>query len=343
MPAIIFTKKSLAFVTLFLFIFLSVLTVLFITTNRQASENLTKETLARQLRLTQAGAINIESFMAVAGRSAILLSQNISLGNDGKARQKVLDQYVVDRLGSPVAGVILIDQKGIVIAGATREMSSSVGTNLSDREYFTWAKTASPGALYIGEPTISRVGATKGKQIIVFATPVFRNGKFDGTLAIATELQLFIDNYVSSIFPTPVFSTYLLDSQGTIIAAPNEMIGENIFTVLEQRPFFGSEIIAAEFGRILKNEESGALETIFPQGNTAILTRTLVTYSNIKAISENKQSFELIITTPQNSIVSLTAPIYIQEITMLIGIFFAVLVIFILIFTKIESTSKSSL
>lgn len=334
MPSFCLSKKAVLILSLFLFISLSVIIAIFIVTNQRATEHLIKATMERQWKLTEAGASNIESFMAVAGRSVVLLGQNYELVTERDRRQALLDKYVADRVETPIVGPIVTDEKGIVTANSSRDKSSAVGVNLSDRDYFQWAKTAAPGSLFITKPTLSRLGFSKGKQIILFATPIFKEGKFQGVLAISTMLELFGRTYLDIVFPEP-FSVYLLDSQGTVLVAPNEMTGANIYEALKQNPFIGSELLSAQFRKIIENHEAGGIQTLLPQGAENKLTRTLATYSPIKT-PDNKQVWELIVLSPESSIVSLTAPIYIQEITVLIGIFFLVLVVFVLIFSRIK-------
>lgn len=334
MPSFYFSKRAFVLIFLLLFIFLSIIGVVLISTNQQAVNDLVRATLDRQARLTQAGADNIESFLTVAGRSVVLLSQSYDLLNQGETRQTLLDQYVKNRLETPVVGVVLTDAKGKVVANASRDFSSAVGIDLSDRDYFRWAQTASPNTVYLTKPTISRLGVSKNKSVLLIAAPVFREDKFYGVVVISTILDMFGNSYLKTVFPEP-FAIYLLDSQGIILSAPNDMSGLNIFEILKENPFFGSELLSDQFEQVIASDQAGGITGILPQGRDNTLTRTLISYAPIHT-PDGSQSWRLIVTSPESSIVSLTAPIYIQEISLLVGIFFLVLLIFVLIFSKVR-------
>ncbi len=332
MSVILSSKKGLLILSSFLLVLISIVVVIPIATNQRATNNLVQATLARQTDLTKAAANNIEAFMTVTKNSVVLLSQNYELVTEGDKRQALLEQYVKDRAQSPIVGVVITDEKGIVEANATRTQSSGVGVDLSDRDYFTWAKTASAGSVFISEPTISRLGASSGKEVLLFATPIFKNQQFQGALVISSTLEMFGNSYVQSIFQEP-FVVYMLDNSGTVLYAPDIDPGTNYFDLLKQKPFFGSEFLASQLKLVYEADQSGGMQAILPLGEDSKLTRSLVSYAQIST-PDNSQSWVLVVIAPESSIVSLTAPIYIQEITIIISIFFVILIVIIMIMMR---------
>lgn len=69
-----------------------------------------------------------------------------------------------------IGGVVLTDRAGVVRFNSNVTGISDTGESLADRDYFSLAKSQKgPGEYFVGQPVVSRLGATKGKVIIPVA------------------------------------------------------------------------------------------------------------------------------------------------------------------------------
>jgi hypothetical protein len=324
MKAFLISKRFFIYLFIFVFILISVIVSIYLATDRRAAEELIKVSLNRQERLTEQTAATIGSFFSLSSRSIVLLGQNLSLIDDSNLRKKILDDFVTNLNVTPLVGVAVTDSNGIVVEHSTRTGITMLGVDLSDRGYFSLMKQAKPLDVYISKPEISKLGASKGKVISVLTTPVIAGGEFRGVISAAIVLEDLFDYYLRNAVPSN-YEVYLLDTDGTIHIFPDlSHVGHNIFDPKELTDT-SHDLFRDEYKKIVGTNQSGGVDTVLIKdfdGETA--QRSLLTYAPIR-LDDGKQTWFLILVSPVKDVLAFTAPIYIQQITLIVGVFFLLL------------------
>jgi hypothetical protein len=336
---IILRRKTFFNLMVFLVIFIGVFTSIYLSTSRSAVNSLTESALDRQLVLTQSGAATIESFLYLHGRSLVLLSNNQEITSQSPSKQELIDNFVDRRKHDGiVVDLGITDATGLITAYSGYTEKSWVtldnvideieNTNFSDRDYFQWALTAPRNDFYVTRPTRSRVGASNEQMVIFISSPIHSNGNFDGLVVTPVILDSLVERYLTTY--DPISEVYLFAEDGTILVVPTEidyLVGENIFDTLSQISFVGMELAKSGLEQILANPETGKINTIIPSTrNKGQLKEHLITYTPI-ILEENglKQRWTLVVVSPTTEVLGEVAPIYLHQLTLVIGIFFFLL------------------
>jgi len=318
----------------FLAIFIGVVFSTYVSTNKKTAENLIETSLYRQQQLTTLNAYNVKSFLNLSSKSMILLSQNLHQVSSNADRQELLDNLMQQLSLSPISGILITDANGVVKFKALETGISDLGTDVSDREYFTWAKQAKDGDVWISKPLISKLGASKGKSIAVVTTPIIIKDQFQGALVEAIVLEDFFRYYLGESIPL-YFDTYLIDSDGTIYVAPDSsLVGENIFQ-LAKAVDGGLDLFKTEFNKIKNSSVPGRTQAVLKVSGNDNPSRSLMSFAPISNMVGSNKWMLITISTPRAAL-ALTSPIYLQQISLIIGIFFFLLFSSILALKFIE-------
>ena len=194
-------------------------------------------------------------------------------------------------------GVILTDENGVVRFNVNVLGTSDAGGSVADRDYFRWAKTSGKeGAFFVGQPVISRLGASKGKVIVPVASPVYRTGEFRGVVVAAVELTPLTKRYLELMKISDSTEVYLLNQEGDLLYAPTaDVMGENVFEVLQARPFVGSKYLAGRLKSVLESGGEGKLWLVYRSPRSDSLQLRLGAYSPVAA---DGQKWLLVVTSP---------------------------------------------
>ena len=288
---------------------------------------LIEQMLHREQVIARSGANSIESFFLLSGRSLSSLAQDKKLPGRDQETQKALEEFMAVWKDSPIPGVVLVDEKGIVRFNANIYNKPDVGATVKDRDYFTWAKTAKEKEVYFGTPVISRVGASEGEYIVPVASPLISDGQFKGVLTAAVILSQLTNDYLQPLKISDQTEVYILDSQGVFISAlDGELIGKNVYQYLDENPFLGSAVLKEEFKKRVAEKGEGKLQVAWldTKGNSNIFSRKLLAYS---PFSLGKQSFFLAIVTPVDDALVYIGPIYMRQNVGFVISFLAVLMV----------------
>lgn len=317
---LLLSKKSFLYFLIFFVVAAGVLLAVYMGTNRNVSQALLTETIKRQLATTRTAAISVEEFIALSSRSLVLLAQTRQLTASSDERRQALDEYQRRREGTPITGVAVTDTKGLVVENSSLTGRQMVGIDLSDREYVVWASQAKEGETFVSKPVVSRLGASKGKEIITITTPLWENGRYQGALIAAITLEKFIDIYLSTFDPE-ISQAYLINANGDLLVSPNDSLaGKNIFTIIDESPIPGSNFLKTQIIDTMAKEEPGYLDTLIPVKGK--LTRSLVTFA---PIAIDSQKWMLVLVSPAGAVLAYAAPLYLQQLTLVIALFFLLL------------------
>jgi len=172
----------------------------------------------RQLELARAEAANLTAFFDTFGQSIGILSQSSSINSYDAITSQELEVFVDQWADSGIiGGLVLTNEAGTVEYNPNIQNKPNLGASLADRDYFKWSQSAQDEEYFIGDPVISRLGASKSQTIIPVASPVFSDGEFAGVVAASVILQPLANKYLEFLKISEYTDVYLLDNSGQVI------------------------------------------------------------------------------------------------------------------------------
>ena len=314
-------------------IFLTVGILIYFQQGSSVKSTLSEQSFQQEEIVVKAGNVLLSAFIdnlknqisAYAAKSEIVSSNPKDIQNDLGI---LLDGWK----NGPVSDVVLTDANGLVKFGLDRQGNSVTGTDLSDSEYFKWAKTASESASFVGNPALSKIGFTKGKYIVPVASPVIKNGKFNGVLVASFFLDEATANFLNPLKVSDKTLIYLVDENGVILSSSlQSLVGSNYLNYINGVP--GVRKTTQVFSDTLFNGTGGRFNTDLPGGSktTSPVQQYLVVYS---PVSFGSSSWVFSVATPTNDTLLSVIPFYRDQLMSLIY-----LIVVILTFSIIGVTS----
>ncbi len=268
--------------------------------------SVTQTLLDKQQILARAESGNISSFFQSFGNSVSVLSNSTSPKSD-------MDAFVEQwRSSGHVGGVVLTDRNGVVTANSNVLGTVDLGATLGDRDYFIWAKNnPKSGEYFVGQPVISRIGATKGRMIVPVAASVYENNVFAGAMIASVELHSLAQHYLELMKISDLTDVYLVNKNGDLLYSnlPSGVVGLNIFESLSESPFSNSQSISDYLKNALSVVDEGNLKASYLDAKTDKEEEHLIAYSPVLL---GNQNWLLIISSPAQEVHIVTIPIYIR-------------------------------
>jgi len=302
---------------------------IYLLTGRSAVNMLIEQMLHREQAITRSGAGSIQSFLTLFGDAISLLAQNRQVSPDNvKESEEILTKILTNFKNTPMGGILLIDSYGELLLNPNIVGNMvTPGTMVDDREYYIWSKTAKEREVFWGEPILSQIGGSKGKMIIPISTPIIRDGRFKGVLAASIILPDLTKDFLDPLKISNNSEVYLFKDNGEIIYSGKfeETVDKNIFSLIDENKFLGSEYIKGEIKKALNSGKEGKLRIAYPtSNNTAILSERLLAYSPIDL--GNGEVWYLVMSTPVMDALVFMGPFYTRQIILTILIFMAILI-----------------
>jgi len=193
--------------------------VFYLITGRVIRSSIETNVFDQELTIARAEASNIKSFVKAVGNSITIIAQSNDIKVGSNLSERVLDDYVSNwRAGGVIAGVVLVDSKGVVRNNSNILGTHSIGTSVADRDYFIWAKSQDrSGNYFVGNPVISRLGASKDQTIVPIASPIFMNGTFQGVVTTSVLLRPLTQEYLNMMKIDNSTNVYLIDENGRVL------------------------------------------------------------------------------------------------------------------------------
>jgi len=280
-----------------------------------AKESVTQQFLHRKQTLARAEAGNLVSYFQSFGNSVATLSQLSSINRRDTTTIQDMDTFVEQRRdGGKVGGVVLTDKFGVVQFNSNVIGTRDLGMSLADRDYFVWAKSEPEERYFIGQPVVSRVGASKGEVIAPVAAPVYERGVFAGVVVASVRLKPLTERYLGLLKISDTTDVHLIDNEGDLLynGSKPELAGSNIFELSQDELFTDSRMLDNLIKNILNKTEEGNLQ----------IDGYLVAYS---PVALGSQKWMLVMTSPSQRISELTKPIYIRQTSVLLLTFLTTL------------------
>ena len=314
-----FAKKTNKVLIILVVAFLVIASILYIIAGKRAENSLVEQTLHREQVIVRAAAKSIKSFLQLAGKSLAILAANPNIVQPGDETQSTLNDFISEWEDTPFVEVILTDKKGEVKFLANRTNSSfTPGVSVKDRDYFIASQKAKRGEIFVGEPILPRLGEFQGQYIVSIATPVYKDGEFQGVLAGGVLLSDLTNAYIEPLRISKDTEVYLTDSEGLLLHSPRSQFQNvNILDYIRKNPFPGSREFLEEMTKA-KEKDEGKLDILWPDVVEKSFQRNLVAYSKIKI---HQKDWFLIIATPVKDALMFFAPFQInQTIAFLLGV-----------------------
>ena len=288
-----FLTRKLNLILALLTAFLVVLAVaLFYWTTNVNEAVLIEQTLHREQVIARSGALSIESFLKLVSKSLLQTAYFISEAD--QPSEDILSDFVSGWADTPVTGTVLTDEDGVVQININKISKPEVGTLLANRPYFIWAKEAARGKVYVSEPIVSRLGASKGQSIITISTPIVQNAGFRGVLVVSVLLKDLTSDYLDPLKISERTQVNLLDSDGNFLH----------FNYLSGVNFPASERLVSLLKERLKSAKEGKVNVTYPDID-GTLRRYLVAYAPINYANKD---WLLAISTPVDDAMAFYRP-----------------------------------
>lgn len=302
--------NSIFVLTGLLIIFFSVILYSFL--GKGAADALIEQMLHREQVVARAGAISLNLFMNSFRDQALTHSLSSSIVSLDSGAQKDLEIFMDKWKDTPVSGTIIVDKKGVVKFGQDRYGATGQGINVSEREYFIWAKTANLGNVKIVEPYQSKIGFTDGRYVISAVVPLFKNGEFNGAFVTGFLLDEAKEQFLDPLNISEKTRTYLIDQNGVILSGPiKKLIGVNYLDYLLKSNIPLSEVLVEKFKDVLKSQKENKLDIILPDENkNGGLTRYLIATS---PVAVGDQNWTLAVATPVTDALEFLSPFYFKD------------------------------
>lgn len=253
---------------------------------RTTKKALVEQMLHRQQVISRAGAKSMENFLNYLGFQLSTYATRRAIINVDGNTQENLDEFTrIWAKNSPIVGIVLTDAKGTTIYNSNVDNISSVGTELSDRDYFKEIiEVSKPGFVSVGDPVISRLGSSKGQYIVPVATGVFDSaGRFKGILASAMLLSEATTQYLEPLKISYNSRVYLIADNGMVLSSPHPGLeGQNYFTYLSERGYKDTSNLREGLIAALQKGGEQKLDVYMPQEPDLIPTRYLIATAPVK-------------------------------------------------------------
>lgn len=304
-----FLKNQLLFIWLLLIVVLSA--SYYLVLGNGAVSTLEDQVMIRQQVVARAEAENIKLYFQKIGTSVAVLSRLSSITKRNKVTEHDMDVYIEQRSADGlIAGLILTDKNGVVQYNSNIINTRDVGTSVHDRDYFIWARDQGKDSEYFfSKPYISRIGASKGQQVIVVASPVYNKGEFDGVLAASVKLTPLVERFFGLLKSSSGTETLLIDNQGVLLYSSKspEAVGKQF-----SEYFSDNQDMRGLFKDVINTSKEGKVK----------INTHLVTYSRLTLGS---QDWLLLITLPVEEVKAIITPFYIRLLAIFVLTSFTIL------------------
>ena len=293
--------------------------------------------LDQQQTLSRAEASNITSFFQTFGDSIAVFSRLGSVKNKSGFVAQNMDAFVEQwRDSDLVGGIVWAGTDAVVQLNSNVLGTSDVGASLADRDYFVWAESAKEGQYYVGEPVISRLGATKGQMIVPVAAPIFREDVFVGVIAASVKLLPLTNQYLEFMRVSDSTDVYLINQDGSLIYSNSnpDLVGSNLFELIEQNPLLVSQMLEDSLKKTLGSNEEGKLQAPYLNTKTQTSEVRLIAWS---PVTLNSQNWVLIMATPTQAVDQQTRPVYGRLAALLFLVFLTILTFGVIVSREVQS------
>ncbi len=167
----------------------------------------------------------------------------IKINENGKYELEKLREI----LGNHVKGITRVDNKGKILF-TTPFHSNSVGSDISHQSHIATILTTH-------ESVVSDVfNAVQGYRAVAIHYPVFKNSKFDGTIAYVLNFEEIIGDVLNQIKIGKTGFAWMLSKNGTVLYSPvKKQMGYSYNEIIKDNP--GISLLASKMLKKLEGTE----------------------------------------------------------------------------------------
>lgn len=275
------TTKKIVVVSAVIFpLIITLFYLLFWQASQQIEKNLAESLTEKQTTTTAAGVKTVNNLLDSWLSNLLLLAEIESVKTNSKEGQVIIAKLIDSVIDKPLSGIVRVNKEGKTIWSDNPDHKPvQLGLDLSDRDYFTWAKEQTePGSIYISDPVVSRGGVNVGKWIVIMAAPVFVNNKFDGLVFISFLTENLANDYLEPLVFNSKLEYSVVNNRGVVIVSRKAaMLGENIFTYYQDIDWEGkSEFISSVRSALIGNDIQAMVDRY--DDSTGIVRKYVATY-----------------------------------------------------------------
>jgi hypothetical protein len=219
-------------------------------------------------------------------------------------------QLLTKQFGEGIfSDIVRTDEKGIVQWVVNLEDDrDGEKISIADRDYFNWAEEQTiPGKIFVSQPLISRGGKEEGNYILVMATPIFYQEKFNGILFFTFSLKELTEKYITPLVFSPRVQSLIVAQEGEVVASTvSEAVGENILEYAQQGKWEGQDEYLTMVEKALIEKEGSAIHNYYLSSPYNKLIKAITVYVPIEI---NDQTWSLWITVPYEEAIGLALPL----------------------------------
>lgn len=245
---------------------------------------------AREFILARAGALAIGDFFDTRKIKLLILADLPEIKSlDQEKGRATTQKFIQEMKDRPLTSLGTTDKNGKIVWSENPQQQKVVeGVDLSDRDYFLWAKNQKkPGNVYIAQPVIARTGPAKDTWIIIMATPLFNQNQFNGILYAVISTKDLVEKYVTPLTVSPFSAQLILTEEGNVVAST---VAENTnLNIFQKNPDLADDF---------KNNKNGSAiaELSLAKDNPA---KSIFGYAPIKT---GNQSWFLLVSVPYGEV-----------------------------------------
>src|SRR3990167_7397546 len=119
-------------------LFVTLGTMVYMLLGKGAEQQIVEQVFLREQTVTKAGAVAIESFLTLAGRSLALVGENDTIQNFKPGSEAILKRFVQKWKGTSIVGVSVANDLGVVNLTVNQDgTKAGEGVSIAGRDYFS--------------------------------------------------------------------------------------------------------------------------------------------------------------------------------------------------------------
>ncbi len=261
---------------------------------------LVQQSQDREYVLERSGANSIEYFIKNIQQQLLILAKNESVSSIQVSAMEPILKNFVDNALSPVSGIARYNQSGKLIAIENRQrIKTGQNEDYSDYEFIQWSKDPeNRSKIFISYPYVARAGASKGKIILVIATPCYNSNTYTGTLAVRFTLEEFQKTFLDPII-TKEDSVFIVDGKGIVVTGNKALLNKNLFDYAKAQQWTGWQDFVKKFTLVIHSDE---YKSSWSFKNPGQKTKEFLIASNRIDVTHAQRDLFLVVLIPADSI-----------------------------------------
>ena len=281
--------------------------------NYRTSENLIiQKTLTKQAIIAKAGSLSVENLLKSVKNdlssftfSFAKIDESASIDKDNTRATFIT---YMQKAQLPINGIALYDESGKLIIIENRyDIRIGENQNFSQTAFIQWSKNPlNKEKIFISTPYKATTGASVGRTILIVVKPVYFGKIYKGTLTIRLLVSNFKDAFITPLISDTDEDTFIIDSNGVLIAGNNALLNNNLFAYAQKQKWGQSIDFMNKLRMIIKNN---TVQTTWNFQNQNEKPRTAFVGSSKIDIPDTDKDLYFVVTTSRDNVISSLNPL----------------------------------